>query len=196
MGAKLIPDVQSSPGWPCKLHYTAAPVWKMNEQFGNELIAMLPRLRRFALSLCGRRDVADDLVQQACEKALANATSYQPGTRFDAWLFRILRNAWVDQLRRKRTMGQIEDVYEREDLTGVQGVADMETKLTLQKVWSIIGELPEELREVLLLVCVEGLSYKEAAEVLGIPIGTVMSRLSRARARIAAEAGIDGGAAR
>ncbi len=168
----------------------------MTDQFGNDLIAMLPRLRRFAISLCRRRDVADDLVQLACEKALANSASYQQGTRFDAWLFRILRNGWVDQLRRNRTAGHTEDVYEREDLTGSEGVADMEAKLTLKKVWSIIGQLPDDLREVLLLVSVEGLSYKEAAEVLGIPIGTVMSRLSRARTRIAGEAGIDGSVAR
>jgi RNA polymerase sigma-70 factor, ECF subfamily len=180
----------------CIVADTAAPVWSMTDQFGNDLIAMLPRLRRFALSLCRRRDVADDLVQLACEKALANAASYQTGTRFDAWLFRILRNGWIDQVRRNRTMGPTDDVYEREDLTGVQGVADMEAKLTLQKVWAIIGELPEDQREVLLLVCVEGLSYKEAADVLGIPVGTVMSRLSRARIKVAGEAGIDGGVAR
>lgn len=164
----------------------------MAEDFGQQLIAILPRLRRFALSLTGRREVADDLVQLACERALAHQASFMPGTRFDSWLFRILRNAWFDQLRRRRTEGPMEDVHEHENLLATGGEADAETRLTLQRVWSLIGDLPEDQREVLLLVSVEGLSYKEAAEVLDVPIGTVMSRLSRARTRIAAAAGIEG----
>jgi RNA polymerase sigma-70 factor (ECF subfamily) len=163
----------------------------MAKDISAPLIAVLPRLRRFALSLAGRRDVADDLVQISCEKALANAERWQDGTHFDSWMFRILRNTWIDHARRRKTEGKTEDVYEREDLAGLRGEVDIENRLMLQKVWEIIGTLPDEQREVLLLVCVEGLSYNEAAEVLEVPAGTVMSRLARARAKLAALSGIN-----
>ncbi len=164
----------------------------MAQDISLQLIAILPRLRRFALSLAGRHDLADDLVQISCEKALANAGSWQDGTLFDAWMFRILRNTWIDQTRRRKTEGKTEDVYLREDLVGLRGDIDIENRLMLQKVWGIIGTLPDEQREVLVLVCVEGLTYNEAAEVLEVPAGTVMSRLARARAKIAALSGING----
>lgn len=168
----------------------------MAQEIGPDILAVLPRLRRFALALSRRSDVADDLVQVACEKALGNSSSWQAGTSFDAWIFRILRNSWIDYLRRRKTEGLTEDVYEREDLVGVRGDGDIENRLTLQKVWQAIGGLPDDQREVLLLVCVEGLSYKEAAEALGVPSGTVMSRLARARAKIAVWAGIEARATR
>jgi RNA polymerase sigma-70 factor (ECF subfamily) len=163
----------------------------MAKDISARMIGMLPRLRRFALSLAGRQDVADDLVQISCEKALANAASWREGTLFDAWMFRILRNTWIDQTRRRKTEGTTEDVYVREDLVGVRGDLDVENRLVLQKVWGIIGTLPDDQREVLVLVCVEGLTYKEAADVLDLPVGTVMSRLARARIKIAALSGIN-----
>lgn len=163
----------------------------MAQDISHQLITILPRLRRFALSLAGRPDVADDLVQISCEKALVNAARWIDGTRFDAWMFRILRNTWIDQTRRRKTEGKTEDVYTREDLVGVRGDIAIESRLTLQKVWEIIGTLPDEQREILVLVCVEGLTYKEAADVLDLPVGTVMSRLSRARAKIGALSGIN-----
>jgi RNA polymerase sigma-70 factor (ECF subfamily) len=163
----------------------------MRGSFGDDLVAMLPRLRRFAMALCRRADAADDLVQIACEKALASAGSWQPGTRFDAWMFRILRNAWIDQLRRRKTAGIQEDISEREDIAGSRGDVEIEAALTLAKVWRMIDELPPDQKEVLLLVAVEGWSYKEAAEALELPIGTVMSRLARARLKIAGKAGIN-----
>jgi RNA polymerase sigma-70 factor (ECF subfamily) len=163
----------------------------MAKDISARLISALPRLRRFALSLAGRRDVADYLVQISCEKALANAGSWQEGTQFDAWIFRILRNTWIDQTRRRKTEGRTEDIYLREDLVGLRGDKDIENRLMLQKVWEIIGTLPDDQREVLLLVCVEGLTYNEAAEVLEVPAGTVMSRLARARTKIAALSGIN-----
>lgn len=166
------------------------------DDFGDRLIAFLPNLRRFAISLCRAPDTADDLVQLACERAIASAASFEPGTRFDAWMFRILRNLWIDQLRRDRTAGPKEDIglYE-ESLAGDAGTAP-EHRLLLTEVWSAIGRLPEEQREVLLLVCVEELSYREAAGIMGIPIGTVMSRLARARANIALATGISEPASR
>lgn len=166
------------------------------DDFGERLIAFLPNLRRFAISLCGSRDAADDLVQMACERALANAERFEPGTRFDAWMFRILRNLWIDQVRRRKTVGVQDDISEREDIAGAFGERDIEARLTLNTVAKAITGLPDEQREVLLLVCVEELSYREAAGVLGIPIGTIMSRLARARKNVAEAAGITTTAAR
>jgi len=156
-----------------------------------QLVAFLPNLRRFAISLCRSRDVADDLVQAACERALANAASFQPGTRFDAWMFRILRNLWIDQMRRQKTAGIPDDIDARDDIVGVSGEREAVARLTLQSVSEAIGDLVPDQREVLLLVCVEELSYREAADVLDVPIGTVMSRLARARKTLAALTGID-----
>lgn len=157
----------------------------------DRLIAFLPNLRRFAISLCRSRDLADDLVQAACERALASQDRFETGTRFDAWMFRILRNLWIDQLRRTKTAGPREDIDDRNDIVGASGEQDAEARLTLKSVAVAIDELVDDQREVLLLVCVEDLSYKEAAEVLGIPIGTVMSRLARARKNLAEAAGIN-----
>ena len=165
-------------------------------QVSDRLVAFLPNLRRFAISLCRSRDVADDLVQAACERALAAQGSFEPGTRFDAWMFRILRNLWIDQVRRAKTAGPTEDIAERHDISGDTGEREAEARLTLKSVASAIDGLPDEHREVLLLVCVEDLSYKEAAEVLAIPIGTVMSRLARARKNLAEAAGINSAADR
>jgi RNA polymerase sigma-70 factor, ECF subfamily len=152
---------------------------------GERLIAFLPNLRRFAISLCRSRDLADDLVQAACERALASAERFEPGTRFDAWMFRILRNLWIDQMRRQKTAGVQDDISERHDIAGAQGEREAEARLTLKTV-----------ADVLLLVCVEELSYREAADVLGVPIGTVMSRLARARKNLAEAAGITATTAR
>jgi RNA polymerase sigma-70 factor (ECF subfamily) len=162
----------------------------------NQLVAFLPNLRRFAISLCRSRELADDLVQTACERALANAASFQQGTRFDAWMFRILRNLWIDEVRKRKTAGPQEDIEAQVDLAGASGEREAEARLTLKSVAEAIGELSEEQREVLLLVCVEELSYKEAADVLGVPIGTIMSRLARARRNLAEAAGISAPAER
>ncbi|WP_136658865.1 RNA polymerase sigma factor [Nitratireductor sp. XY-223] len=168
----------------------------MADEFGQELIALLPNLRRFAISLCKSRDIADDLVQATCEKALANRGSYQPGTRMDAWLFRIMRNAWIDRTRRQRTEGVQTDIDDAHFLIGQDGAAATEARLVLNETARAIAALPDEQREVLLLVSVEALSYKEAATVLDVPIGTVMSRLARARKKIMDEVGIEGPAER
>jgi RNA polymerase sigma-70 factor, ECF subfamily len=157
--------------------------------FGKLLIASLPKLRRFAYSLCRRSAQADDLVQSACERALLAKTSWQPGTNFDAWMFRIIRNLWIDTIRRLKTAGPTTDVDEAYDLIGSDGNAETETRQMLSAVQQEILRLPDELREVLVLVCVEELSYKEAAEVMETPIGTVMSRLSRARLKLAEATG-------
>jgi RNA polymerase sigma-70 factor (ECF subfamily) len=159
-------------------------------QVSELLLEFLPVLRRFAISLCRSRDVADDLVQAACERALAHSDRFEPGTRFDAWMFRILRNLWIDHLRKRKTAGVVEDVSIHHEIVGEDGVRVVEAKSALGSVALAIDELPNEQREILLLVCVEELSYRETADVLDIPIGTVMSRLARARVILAAKAGI------
>jgi RNA polymerase sigma-70 factor (ECF subfamily) len=156
----------------------------MDDEFVRDLIALVPRLRRFALSLSRSRDVADDLVQTACEKALSARHQFAAGTRLDAWVFRILRNAWTDRLRQQRQEGVTLDIDDAYYLVGRDGVGESESRLRLAETAKAIGSLPEEYRAVLVLVCVDELSYREAAEVLGIPIGTVMSRLARARAKL------------
>lgn len=165
-------------------------------QVADQLVAFLPRLRRFAISLCRSRDVADDLVQGACERALASAGSFEQGTRFDAWMFRILRNLWIDRVRRQQTRGVEDDIQVRQDIVGSTGERDMEARLMLKSVAEAIDNLPDEQREVLLLVCVEELPYRETADVFSIPIGTVMSRLARARKALANSVGISGGDSR
>jgi RNA polymerase sigma-70 factor, ECF subfamily len=162
----------------------------MSDRFSDDLIALLPNLRRFALSLCRRGDVADDLVQITAERAFAARDRFDPTTRLDAWLFRILRNAWIDHARRMTTQGVTVDIADAPDAAVVDGVRDIEAVLTLRKAEAAIADLPEDQREVMMLVCVDELSYREAAEVIGVPIGTVMSRLARARLAVAAKMGI------
>lgn len=157
----------------------------MPADLGSALIDLLPRLRRYALALTRSADVADDLVQSACERALAAAAGPAAGVPLDAWMFRVLRNLWIDGGRRAAARGVEEDVDERFDLAGGDAAQEIEQRLFLAEVRRAIDALPAESRDVLLLVCVEERSYRDAAEMLGIPIGTVMSRLARARARLA-----------
>lgn len=158
----------------------------MASDFAHDLVALLPRLRRFARALAGAPDRADDLVQSACERALRARDTFQPGTRLDAWMFRILRNVWIDAARRAGARGgehaALDEVAEQ---AGWDGRDVTETRLMLAEAREAIAALPPESREVVALVCVEELSYREAAEVLGVPLGTVMSRLSRARVKLA-----------
>lgn len=166
------------------------------DDVGKQLLAMLPVLRRFALSLTRSADKADDLVQSACERALANADRYEPGTRFDAWMFRIMRNLWIDHLRREKVAGPMDDIDDRSDIVGVSGEQVIEARSEMSSVSDAIAALPDEQREVLMLTCVEDMPYREVADMLGIPIGTVMSRLARARRRLAEATGITGDGAR
>src|SRR5687768_14740005 len=139
----------------------------MNREEGVEdhvrsaLIPLYPRLRRFAASLTGSLDSGDDLVQQACERALARACQWQPGTRLDSWLYRIMRNAWVDERRSARHCSQA-PLEAADDSIGDDGEIVTSARLTLDAVRRELGRLPEEQRAVLMLVCVDGLSYREA----------------------------------
>lgn len=156
----------------------------MDGRFQRDLVALVPQLRRFAYTLTGSRDAGDDLVQSGCERALTNSERFQPGTRLDSWMYRIIQNLWLDDRRRQQVRGTTVDP-ERVALSdeGV-GARSVEDRMTLEQVRVLVAELPEDQRLVLALVAIEGRSYREVAEMLALPIGTVMSRLSRARARL------------
>ncbi len=164
----------------------------MSVSVSDQLIAVLPRLRRFARGLTGSAVEADDLVQAACERALARAHQFQEGTRFDSWMFRIVQTIWIDQLRSRdirREEAEEEGVHVGTDEPGRRA----EARLALQEVRTALGQLPPEQRAALLLVTVDGLSYKEAAEVAEVPVGTIMSRLARARVALQAKLEAGGG---
>lgn len=157
--------------------------------FGDELVALLPRLRRFARSLTGRADEADDLVQATLERALRAQALWEPGTQLAAWLFRIMKNLWIDQIRRRKVEGIQTALEDAEQLSGSDGRAVAESRMMLADVKALLASLPSDQQAVVQSVCVEELSYRETAERLKTPIGTVMSRL--ARARLALSAGHD-----
>jgi RNA polymerase sigma-70 factor, ECF subfamily len=157
----------------------------MTAQFTNELIATLPRLRRFALSLTGKADEADDLVQAACERALKAQAQWEPGSRLDAWLFRIAKNLWIDEIRKRRTAGPTTPIEDAPEAAAEDGRDVVEGRLALEAVTNAMNTLSPEHRQILSLVCIQEVSYKEAADQLNVPIGTVMSRLARARQALA-----------
>jgi RNA polymerase sigma-70 factor (ECF subfamily) len=151
-----------------------------SERFGDQLVAVLPRLRRFARGLTGSSVEADDLVQAACERALARRHQFQEGTRFDSWMFRIVQTIWIDHIRSREVRKTDGDIGE-DRLGSDEPVRRVEARLTLAEVRRAVDRLTPDQRAALLLVTVEGLSYKEAAEVVDVPVGTIMSRLARAR---------------
>ncbi len=148
------------------------------EDLQEQLVALLPRLRRFARALA--RDVhdADDLLQVAVERALLHLDQLRPGTRMESWMFGIIRNAWIDETRARRRRDK---VLAPEELG--EHVADHASEAPIQRlsIQAALERLPEEQRLAVALVLIEGLAYKEAAEVLEVPIGTVTSRLARGR---------------
>ena len=149
--------------------------------FESDLLAILPRLRRFAASLSRDRADADDLCQAALERGLRARDQWQPGTRLDSWMYRIMRNLWIDEGRSRQRAMQTFAPDEAGEHVGYPGDRDVEAHLILSDVDRAMQALPDEQREAIALVLVEGLSYKEAAEILGIPMGTLTSRLVRGR---------------
>lgn len=157
----------------------------MSEDVKQQMVAILPRLRRFGYALTGNIDDGDDLVQAACERALGRLHQWRRGTRLDSWMYRIMQNLWIDQMRARKVRGQPEDPAILDSLPGTDGRRVTEATLMLEAVRQAVGQLPEEQRVVFALVAVDGYSYSEAAEVLDVPKGTIMSRLWRARQRVA-----------
>jgi RNA polymerase sigma-70 factor (ECF subfamily) len=146
--------------------------------FEAEVISGLPLLRRYARALTGDPAWADDLVQDTAERALVRHRAFRAGTNLRAWLFTILRHIYIDQLRARREIAVDEDAAPWRSLEAPRTEVDA---LVLRDVQEALYHLPVEQREVILLIGVEELTYQEASAVLGVPIGTVMSRLSRAR---------------
>lgn len=156
-------------------------------EFRRELVELLPRLRRFASVLTRSHDDAEDVVQAAVERALRHADSWQQGSRLDSWLYRIMQNLWRDELRAHRR--RAEPLESHADLAGADG-RDVTTRhIQSNEARLALEELPEDQRVVIALVVLDGMSYQQTADILEVPVGTVMSRLARARARLAANLG-------
>jgi RNA polymerase sigma-70 factor (ECF subfamily) len=150
----------------------------------NELAAMLPRLRRFARALTANAADADDLVQTALEKALTRLEQFRPDTRLDAWIFRIMRNAWIDEARARQVRFKRYAPEEAGAMVAGEDAATIEARMELRVVERAMAQLPDEQREAIALVLIEGFSYKEAAVALNVPMGTLTSRLARGRAAL------------
>ena len=149
--------------------------------FKRELTEVVPHLRAFARGLCGRPDMADDLVQETMLKAWAAQERFEPGTSMRAWTFVILRNAYLTDMRRNRFRGEYDETVAERILTAPAG---QEEPIHLSDLHRALLTLPAERREALLLVGAGGFSYEEAANICGCAIGTIKSRVGRARATL------------
>lgn len=148
------------------------------ENIQEQIVALLPRLRRFARNLSRNPHDADDAVQIAVERALQRLDQWRSDARLDSWLFRILRNAWIDEVRSRGRRAQI---FMPEEAGEQVGEASLDREIDRWSAESALARLPEDQRLAVSLVLIEGLSYKDAAEVLEVPIGTLTSRLARGR---------------
>jgi RNA polymerase sigma-70 factor (ECF subfamily) len=157
---------------------------RVTESIRDRMVEILPRLRRFAYALTRNWDDADDLVQEACARALSRAHLWDPNARLDSWMFRIAQNLWLDKIRSAKVRGQFSDIEDASEHMDCDGRDVTEHRLTLRAVERNLALLPHDQQVVIALVCIEGLAYREAAEVLEVPIGTVMSRLARARSAL------------
>ena len=155
------------------------------QAFERELLTLLPRLRRFARALARDAADADDLIQAALERALRAHAQWAPGTRLDSWMMRIVRNCWIDEMRSRVRRARTFVPEEEGALVGADTHRDIERKVEMNDVDRAMNRLSSEQREVIALVLVEGLAYREAANLLDIPIGTLTSRLTRGRQALA-----------
>ena len=154
-----------------------------------QIVALLPRLRRFARNLARNPHDADDVVQIAVERALTRLDQWRSDARLDSWMFKIVRNAWIDELRSR---GRRDKVFLAAEAGEHVGTDSMARETDLLAVQSAMARLPQEQREAVGLVLVEGLPYREAADVLDVPIGTLTSRLARGREALQAMLGTEG----
>ena len=160
-----------------------------SSSFEDQLAAMLPRLRRFAHALSRDRADADDLTQASIERALKSREQWQPGTRLDSWCYRIMRNLWIDTAR-SRSRKSAREAPEEEGLSIADDPRDaIAASLDLKRIMAAMERLPDEQREVVALILIEGFGYREVSEMLGLPIGTVSSRLVRGRTALLAMVG-------
>lgn len=152
-----------------------------SQTFESELAALLPRLRRFAHGLSRNSADADDLTQLTVERALRSKEQWQAGTRLDSWSYKIMRNLWIDTVRARSRRARFEAPPEEAESIGVDPRDGVDASIELQRAMAAMGRLPDEQREVVTLILVEGFGYREVAELLDLPIGTVSSRLVRGR---------------
>ena len=150
-------------------------------RFEEELVELLPRLRRFARGLARHASDADDLCQAAIERALKSREQWQQGTRLDSWMYRITRNLWIDERRAADRRGVQTPIDDKVVQIAGAGAAEVEAGALRGDVDGAMARLPDEQREVVMLILVEGYAYREAADILEVPIGTVTSRLARGR---------------
>ena len=155
------------------------------QAFERELLTLLPRLRRFARALARDAADADDVVQAALERALKARDQWTPGTRLDSWMMRIVRNCWIDEMRSRTRRARTFVPEEEGAAVGSEAHREVEIRAEMHAVERAMDALSSEQREVIALVLVEGLAYKEAADLLDIPIGTLTSRLTRGRQALA-----------
>jgi RNA polymerase sigma-70 factor (ECF subfamily) len=156
-----------------------------------QMLGLLPRLHRFCVALTGSVADGEDLAQDTIERALKNLHRWEPGTRLDSWMFRIAKNRFIDRRRtvKRENLVSLPDETEELFVGSVDGVSVAESRSALAKVSNALQTLPHEQREAVVLVLIEGMPYREAADLLEIPIGTLTSRISRARAALAAAIG-------
>lgn len=155
------------------------------KDFRRDLVGLLPKLRRFAMTLTRDANDADDLVQEACERAITRSHLWNGEGRLESWVYAMTRNLWVDEVRKRKVRGggSMADIFEQDE---ARVEASGERAVYANQLQKMILSMPEGLASAFLLVNIEGYSYRETAEILGIPIGTVMSKLSTARLRLAA----------
>jgi RNA polymerase sigma-70 factor (ECF subfamily) len=152
------------------------------------MLAAVPSLRAFGISLCGNVDRADDLVQETLLRALANIDSFQPGTNMSAWLFTILRNLFRSEYRKRRR--EVEDA-DGSYADTLKSQPEQTSRIEFEEFRTALDKLPEDQREALILVGASGFSYEEAAEICGCAVGTIKSRVNRARTRLSNLLSID-----
>jgi RNA polymerase sigma-70 factor, ECF subfamily len=155
-----------------------------DQEVRNGLAAHLTGLWRFGLVLAGSGQIAEELVQATCLRALEKARQFEPGTRLDRWLFAIERSIWLNDIRANKVRNPVE-LEEAESVLVFDGEERFQTNILSAQVLREVQALPSALRETVFLVYGEGLSYAEAAQMLSVPIGTIMSRLSSARLKLA-----------
>jgi RNA polymerase sigma factor (sigma-70 family) len=154
----------------------------------HQMVQLLPRLRRFAVALTGSAADGDDLVQDTIERALKNLHAWEPGSRLDSWMFRIAKNRFIDT-RRSAKRSKTEAIETADDHVALDGEQAIQSHLAFRDTAKALQALPAEQRQAVALVLVDGLSYREAADILEIPIGTLTSRIARAREALTAALG-------
>lgn len=162
---------------------------KLDPNIRDEVLATVPSLRAFAMSLCGNTDRADDLVQETLLRALTHIDTFQPGTNMPAWLFTILRNLFRSEYRKRRREVEDADGHYAETLASHP---EQDGRVEFNEFRAALDKLPQDQREALILVGASGFSYEDAAAICGCAVGTIKSRVNRARTRLAELLAIDG----